>query len=92
MKRKPSKEDIKRYNKTYKDKTRSVVLKAKDKPCADCGIQYPPCAMEFDHVIGTKLFDIGGNGSWKSLPKLLAEIEKCDVVCANCHAMRTHDC
>lgn len=79
-------------SKQYKKLSRTLVLKAKDQPCADCGIQYPPCVMEFDHVRGTKSFNIGGNSSWLSHQKLLKEIEKCDVVCANCHAMRTHDC
>ncbi len=64
---------------------------AKDKPCADCGGQFAPEAMDFDHRPGTdKLDDVGklvsGRYSWD---KVQAEIAKCDLVCANCHRIRT---
>jgi hypothetical protein len=46
--------------------------------------------MDFDHVRGTKVADLArlrlARGGWS---KLVAEIEKCDVVCANCHRLRT---
>jgi len=56
-------------------------------PCQDCG-QTDPVVLEFDHR-GDKLFDIGAgliSRKWKSV---LQEMEKCDVVCANCHRRRT---
>ena len=60
--------------------------------CADCGYKEHPAALEFDHRPGTeKLFNIGEKMGVYSRPKLWAEIEKCDVVCANCHNIRTHD-
>jgi hypothetical protein len=44
--------------------------------------------MDFDHRPGTvKLFHIGKNTH--SEDAVLAEIAKCDVVCANCHRVRT---
>lgn len=56
--------------------------------CADCGYNENDVALDFDHVRGQKEFTISqGN---KSKEKILAEIEKCDVVCANCHRIRTH--
>lgn len=61
----------------------------KSKPCADCGNVYPPYVMHFDHVRGEKLFNIG-NRITIAMSRLLAEIAKCDLVCANCHAIRTH--
>lgn len=68
---------------------RSIVRKAKSAPCMDCKRTYPYYIMDFDHRPGeTKLFAIGeGN---KSTPKVIAEIAKCDVICANCHRERTH--
>ena len=56
----------------------------------DCGVQYPPCAMDFDHVRGVKIASISHMRN-KNFPveKIEAEIEKCDVVCANCHRVRT---
>lgn len=66
----------------------SLIIKAlKDKPCLDCGVQYPPYVMDFDHI-DNKLFGIGG-GSGKNFDKLLEEILKCELVCANCHRERT---
>jgi hypothetical protein len=48
--------------------------------------------MDFDHVRGEKLFEIGQAPSkGASLATLLAEIAKCEVVCSNCHRQRTHD-
>lgn len=59
-------------------------------PCADCAQRYPPCAMDFDHrdpalkeVGVTRLR--GRAGAYR----ILAEAAKCDIVCANCHRLRT---
>lgn len=57
--------------------------------CADCGYNAHPSALHFDHLPGQeKLFHIAGNltGKWEHIE---AEMAKCEVVCANCHAIRT---
>ncbi len=56
--------------------------------CADCGYREHPEALDFDHLPGCeKLFQISyGNVAWG---RLLAEMEKCEVVCANCHRIRS---
>jgi hypothetical protein len=60
------------------------------KGCADCGYNKHPAAMEFDHMPGTKkLFNIGEEIGNRSVESLWKEIAKCEVVCANCHAIRT---
>lgn len=69
-------------------RNREIIRKAKEKPCADCGIQYPFYVMQFDHL-GNKEFTISSGGA-SSVMRLLAEISKCEVVCANCHAERTY--
>ena len=66
-----------------------IVYSAKNKPCLDCGNCFPLCAMQFDHARGTKVADIAKLRSSKGKNKILIEIDKCDVVCANCHAIRT---
>jgi hypothetical protein len=71
-----------------KAKWQALVSSLKAVPCADCGGCFPPCVMDFDHVRGKKLFPIGAADS-RSLPVLLREIAKCEVVCANCHRIRT---
>lgn len=68
---------------------REFIDSLRSRPCADCGVQYPPCVMDFDHVRGVKSFQISG-AIYRSRASILAEVAKCDVVCANCHRMRTH--
>ena len=64
-------------------------LKAASK-CTDCGNRNP-IVLEFDHL-GDKKFNVADmvrhGRSWESIR---AEIAKCDIVCANCHRIRTHD-
>jgi hypothetical protein len=59
-----------------------------DHSCVDCG-ESDPVVLEFDHL----------RDKWKNVTQLLrghcwetilTEIEKCDVVCANCHRRRTN--
>lgn len=59
-------------------------------PCTDCGVSYPYYVMQFDHIRGEKSFEIARAVSSHAMPRLLQEIEKCDLVCANCHMERTH--
>jgi hypothetical protein len=61
----------------------------KNHPCMDCGGSFPPECMDFDHVRGRKLFSVGMSLDHHPWPKLLVEIKKCDLVCANCHRIRT---
>jgi hypothetical protein len=56
-------------------------------PCADCG-ETDPLVLEFDHL-RDKLFNVGSALPYRNWESILAEIEKCDVVCANCHRRRT---
>ncbi len=58
--------------------------------CTDCGRRLPWYAMEFDHrEPGIKCFDVTRKAGRVTLLQLLEELEKCDVVCANCHRSRT---
>lgn len=63
----------------------------KDKPCTDCGHTYPHYVMQFDHRDpSNKRMAIAtlcrNTVAWKHVEE---EIAKCDLVCANCHAVRT---
>lgn len=85
--------------KLYKDKNikrKKMLLEfvnsLKNQPCMDCGIQYPSYVMDFDHrnpkekisTISRIIRDM-----W-SKKRILLEIEKCDLICANCHRIRTY--
>jgi hypothetical protein len=70
---------------------RAIIKAAKDVPCADCGLRYPSYVMQFDHVRGVKEFDVATfTATNRPLSHLHREIAKCEVVCGNCHAIRTH--
>ena len=56
-------------------------------PCLDCG-EADPVVLEFDHV-GEKDFAVTRNFAERRWQSILDEIEKCEVVCANCHRRRT---
>jgi hypothetical protein len=79
-----------RVTRRQRESARQYVDNAKSRPCMDCGVQYPPCAMDFDHVRGTKLADLAKLRLARGgCSKLVDEIAKCEVVCAVCHRLRT---
>lgn len=55
----------------------------------DCGNSFPPYVMDFDHVRGEKLGNVSSMCNNRPLTTIMKEIEKCDLVCANCHRIRT---
>lgn len=82
--RKPGK-DIK----TNKLRTR-INLEFKNKPCLDCNIQYNYWQMDFDHL-SEKCSEISKMiGSGYAYDRIVTEIKKCDLVCRNCHKIRTN--
>lgn len=72
---------IYKYLRWYKEK----------EPCTDCKTFYPYYVMHFDHRPGEKkLFSIStAKNVSQNLEIIQKEIDKCDLVCANCHATRT---
>jgi len=79
------------YRKIYdkrREKRRRLINEIKDNPCKDCGNKFPPECMDFDHVKGKKTGSIY-QLYMASLQKLNEELAKCDLVCANCHRIRT---
>jgi hypothetical protein len=56
-------------------------------PCVDCG-ERNPVVLEFDHLSSKKNM-ISALVRWGSESRLKAEIEKCEVRCANCHRIKT---
>jgi hypothetical protein len=68
-----------------------MVRDLKSGPCTDCGGIFHPAAMQWDHTGSDKLADVSDAVSklW-SKARILAEIDKCELVCANCHAVRTY--
>jgi hypothetical protein len=79
------------YTDANRERLRNHVRAHKEvHPCVDCGNDNW-IVLQFDHVRGKKLFNVA-DGIRRSLglKTLEAEIKKCEVVCANCHAIRTY--
>jgi hypothetical protein len=63
-------------------------------PCTDCNNRFHSVAMDFDHIPerGKKKFSISsGVVKMRSMNSIIAEISKCEVVCSNCHRVRTYN-
>jgi hypothetical protein len=69
------------------ERTRYLLEYFETHPCLDCG-ETDPVVLEFDHL-RDKRFSVGQELVRRAWSSILAEIEKCDVVCANCHRRRT---
>ncbi len=71
----------KRFVQSYKD----------GKPCTDCARVWPHFALDFDHLPGgnkkANISVLVKRGASKEV--LLAEMSKCELVCATCHRFRT---
>lgn len=72
-------------------KTKEILVKEAGSKCVDCGYVGPPFMFDFDHrEPDKKSFGLSHNGRTYALDTLRKEASKCDLVCANCHRMRTH--
>lgn len=77
------------YSKVTRIRRLKIMEERKGVPCVDCGQCYPPYVMDFHHRDPKeKLFAISQFGGCNRA-LFLAEIEKCDVICSNCHRIRT---
>lgn len=76
--------------KKARDKIRARVREIKSRPCQDCGKSYPYYVMDFDHRENKEfnISEVQTRYSWSTIEK---EIAKCDIVCANCHRIRSHE-
>jgi hypothetical protein len=59
------------------------------KRCQKCGYNANPYALHFDHVIFPKFMSISKMTKKYKLTRLFEEIRKCQVLCANCHAVKS---
>ena len=66
-----------------------IINNFKSRPCVICGIEYELFNMQLDHVDpSTKLYDVCRLKNRK-LEILLAELNKCQVMCAMCHRRKS---
>ncbi len=73
--------------KRHYNRIRDIIEEAKAVPCMDCGLSFPHYVIDFDHRDPSeKKLNVGRT---RGLVSTKEEIAKCDVVCANCHRIRT---
>jgi hypothetical protein len=74
-------------NQRRRERQRNKLLEIVGNTCKDCG-NTDTRVLQFDHVSDNKICNVGRCKSWKTA---LEEAQKCEVVCANCHAIRTYE-
>ncbi len=79
---------LRRRRKRRFERNKAIIRHLKGQPCSDCDGIFPPEALDFDHLSDKR--DLISSMAWAySTFRLLEEIDKCEVVCANCHRIRT---
>jgi hypothetical protein len=85
-------EYYKNKSRKYKSDLRELINRLKIlRGCNSCGFNEHPAVLDFHHRDGTnKSFNIGSSLHLVSRELLMEEIAKCDVLCANCHRIKSY--
>jgi hypothetical protein len=79
----------------YKDRRQTIKAEVDELKlflgCADCGYRERACALDFDHTSDDKMANVARLITNSTRARVFQEIDKCEVVCANCHRGRTED-
>lgn len=77
--------------KRRRHKIKDMALEYKGSSCQSCGYDRCKRALEFHHIDeDLKEFGIGFKGETRSWERTKAELDKCVLLCANCHR-EVHD-
>lgn len=79
-------------NYTRRNLVRTFIRWLKEVPCADCEIRYPYYVMDFDHLEDKEF--LVSQYAWRrglGTERIQKELMKCQVVCSNCHRIRTYN-
>lgn len=77
-------------NNMIRSAMRKFVNDLKSEPCMDCRQSFHTVCMDFDHrVPKDKVAEVGVLINRMSWFNLFEELDKCDLVCSNCHRIRT---
>jgi hypothetical protein len=76
------------WRRSYKRSNQDKINEIKsNNPCADCGGYFHFSVMDFDHL-RDKRKGVSRIKTW-AWKRIQEEIDKCELVCANCHRLRT---
>lgn len=91
--RRPCRVCVQRINERSRAPRAAILNRIKaERGCVDCGLMMPdhPEVFDFDHLPGVeKSASLSSFLTGGSIDDLMAEVAKCEVVCANCHRIRT---
>lgn len=68
-----------------REAVKKMAVEYKGGECQRCGYKKYIGALEFHHINGDKEFGIGNKGHTKSWEKIKKELDKCILLCSNCH-------
>lgn len=79
-------------NRRYRKELSDFINNIKEAtPCSDCKKTYPYYVMDFDHLDASKKTGLVSYfAKTRRKCAMEREIPKCEVVCSNCHRIRTH--
>jgi len=66
-------------------KIKTLSIQYKGGKCQICGYSKYQGALDLHHIRGEKKFGIGDKGYTRSWEKIKEELDKCILVCSNCH-------
>jgi len=69
---------------------KDAICKERDNRCEECGEIFESHILDFHHLDpSTKEFELSvSNLTDQQWPKVLAEVDKCQMLCANCHRQK----
>ena len=69
-----------------REKLKLLAVEYKGRECEVCGYKKCVNALEFHHIDpNEKEFGVGENGYTRSIEAIKKELDKCILVCSNCH-------
>ncbi|HEV2250444.1 MAG TPA: hypothetical protein VGT60_08055 [Candidatus Limnocylindria bacterium] len=77
--------------KVWRGEARAWMAALKEgRACADCGGVFAPFVMHWDHLPGhLKVAEVSAMVGNRRRDVVIEELAKCELVCANCHVIRT---
>lgn len=75
----------------WRRRTKRKLVAHHGSKCVGCDYAGPAFMYDFDHKDPqVKSFNVSASGNTFAYERILEESLKCDLLCANCHRMRTH--
>ena len=87
-----NKESCKKRSRAIRARNRDLMHKRKlQRGCECCGYKQSAVALDFDHKVpDEKINEVALMGT-ASREKLIQEMDKCRILCANCHRIKTYE-